>query len=268
MKKRIVLCADDYGQALAISQGIINLVELKRLSAVSCLTTSPHWPEHAEWLKPYVNDIDVGLHFNLTDGKMPLSHLMLKAGLRQLSPEAIYAELNLQIDAFDGAMGCLPRFLDGHQHVHQFPVIRDVVVQVYKERLKQSNAYIRLVKTTFHPGDTMANLKKAVVHSMGVEKFAKLLKEHQIPHNSTFNGMYSFSDANAFGRIFFQMLTMSADGALIMCHPGLDSIDKNDPIAKARFAEYQYFTSRHFLADCAASNLEIAPFMAREAEPV
>ncbi len=268
MKKRIVLCADDYGQAPAISKGIIDLVTLKRLSAVSCLTTSLHWPEHAEWLKPHMSAIDVGLHFNLTEGKMPLSRLMLKAGLRQLSKETIRTELHQQIDAFEKALGRLPQFLDGHQHVHQFPIIRDAVVEVYNERLKSTNAYIRLVKTTYDPGDTLANFKKAVVQSMGTQKFANLLKENNIPHNSSFNGMYSFSDADAFGRIFFNMLATSPDGTLMMCHPGLDSTDKNDPIAKARFAEYQYFTSRHFLADLAACNLEIASFATSETEAV
>jgi predicted glycoside hydrolase/deacetylase ChbG (UPF0249 family) len=41
--KRIVLCADDFGQSAAISQGILQLVQAGRLSAVSCMTEADSW---------------------------------------------------------------------------------------------------------------------------------------------------------------------------------------------------------------------------------
>ena len=72
MTKRIVLCADDYGQAPAISDGIIELLKDQRLSAVSCMTNTPDWPIYAKNLLPFRLERDIGLHFNLTEGK-PLS---------------------------------------------------------------------------------------------------------------------------------------------------------------------------------------------------
>lgn len=72
MKKRIVLCADDYGQAPAISQGILNLLDKKRLSATSCIVNSPYWEAHSQWLTQFIQQADIGLHLNLTEGK-PLS---------------------------------------------------------------------------------------------------------------------------------------------------------------------------------------------------
>jgi chitin disaccharide deacetylase len=103
--KKITLCADDYGQNQSISQAIIALFEKNRLSATSCLTSSLFWPEHAKWLQPFANQVDIGLHFNLTEGKplshdmlsahgfLPLSQLILKAYARRLNREAIEAEL-------------------------------------------------------------------------------------------------------------------------------------------------------------------------------
>jgi predicted glycoside hydrolase/deacetylase ChbG (UPF0249 family) len=64
-KKRIVLCADDYGQAPAISQGIIELLNQSRLSATSCMVNMPDWPVSAKELLPFINYVDLGLHFNL-----------------------------------------------------------------------------------------------------------------------------------------------------------------------------------------------------------
>src|SRR5580693_851904 len=115
--KYIILCADDYGQTCAISQAIIDLLKSRRLTAISCMVTSSGWPLHAPWLIPYKNQVDIGLHFNLTEGKGPLSLLLLKSHLRQLHKHTIRAELNTQLDQFISAMGVLPDFIDGHQHV-------------------------------------------------------------------------------------------------------------------------------------------------------
>src|SRR5436190_22116683 len=103
MKKNIVLCADDYGQAPAISKGIISLLEKGRLSAVSCMVNMPGRPEAALWLQPFADQADMGLHFNLTEGKplsqsfknaygdglIPLNTLLRKAFLRQLDQTVI-----------------------------------------------------------------------------------------------------------------------------------------------------------------------------------
>src|SRR5205085_3946565 len=112
MKKRIVLCADDYGQAPAISEGIINLLQNNRLSATSCMVNTIYWEDHAKWLAPFRQQKDIGLHFNLTEGKplsreykkiqgdtfQPLYKVMMLAFMRSLSQPAIEAELHAQLD--------------------------------------------------------------------------------------------------------------------------------------------------------------------------
>ena len=76
--KHIILCADDYGQNFAISQAIVDLFEKKRLSATSCMVTSPDWPRYSSLLIPFRDHVDVGLHFNLSEG-FPLSDAFLRA---------------------------------------------------------------------------------------------------------------------------------------------------------------------------------------------
>ena len=49
---RFVLCADDFALSPGVSRGIIDLIARGRLSATGCMTVSPFWPEHAEWLRP------------------------------------------------------------------------------------------------------------------------------------------------------------------------------------------------------------------------
>src|SRR5262245_10068587 len=74
----IVLCADDYAVAPGVSRAICALIEQGRLSATSCMTVSPHWPEHARWLRPLGDRADIGLHLTLTD-HAPIGAMRLAA---------------------------------------------------------------------------------------------------------------------------------------------------------------------------------------------
>ncbi len=272
MKKRIVLCADDYGQAKAISLGILDLLENGRLSATSCMVNLPDWQEQASWLIPFQEKIDIGLHFNLTHGKAlaalyrskhgdvfpSLSQLISRSYLHSLSQTAIEAELNAQIDYFVNALGFLPHHIDGHQHVHQFPVIRQAIINVYEQRLRASNTYIRLISGRLMLMDWFRHTKKCIVHMLGATAMKKLLQANNIPHNSTFSGIYSFALAEQYSAFFPQFLQSVDESGLIMCHPGLAEAD--DGIAKARFLEYQYFKSEKFINDLQAAQVAIKRF--------
>lgn len=275
MKKSIVLCADDYGQAPAISQGIIDLIQSGRLSATSCMVNASFWPEHSQWLVPHQAQVDIGLHFNLTEGKavskayiatygeslFSLSSLMRRACLHQLDGTAIEAECHAQIDQFEQAMGRLPNFIDGHQHVHQFPVIRTALLKVYEQRLRGQNAYIRLVNEKIKITGVIQDFKKIIIHALGTKALKQLLDTHKIPYNQTFAGIYSFSQAGHYQQLFPRFLAEIDDGGLIMCHPGLaSSADAKDSIAQARYEEYQYFASNQFLADCEQEKVVIRRF--------
>lgn len=276
----ITLCADDYSQNKEISQGIIKLVKQNRLSAVSCLTTTKNWPLHAEWLKPFCKEIDIGLHFNLTLGKplgpvaiasssdnLPtLQTLLMKSLLRRLPYQAIVEELNHQIDSFNQALDKLPDFIDGHQHIHHLPIIRQAVLAVYKDRLQQNNAYIRISANS--PSSILKRrsnvTKKLIIAYTGAFALKKKLHKNHIPHNQAFSGIYSFKDSENYRELFFSFLKDMKDQGLIMCHPGLKSNDINDTIADSRWNEYQYLSGERFLEDCAQFNVTTARLLQRQ----
>lgn len=269
MKKRIVLCADDYGQALEISQGIIQLIGKRRLSATSCMVNQAGWAEQAQWLKPYRGEVDIGLHFNLTHGMplstpyrnvqgitfLPLSRLLWQAFSHQLQLSAIEAELHAQIDQFQNEMGFLPEFIDGHQHIHQFPIIRNALIKVHQQRVPQ--AYIRYLGEPIK----MRSFKKIVIYSTGTNALERLLEKNKIRHNSSFSGIYNFKKSAQYPDFFPYFLRAIKDKGLIMCHPGLSLTADQDEIAVARLQEYQYFMSDTFLADCSREDIEIGRFL-------
>lgn len=254
MTKKIILCADDYGQNDAISDAIVKLIAKQRLSATSCMTTSEYWSENAKKLLPYVDQIDIGLHFNLTD-TTSLPKLILAAYLRRLNQKTIEQEFNRQLDNFVAAMSRLPDFIDGHQHVHQLPIIRDAILNVYRQRLRQGNVYIRCInlKNKF-------SAKKLIIYLLGSAALKKRLQQLSIPHNQYFSGIYDFSNATHYAKIFPEFLKEVDDGGLIMCHPGLESDDVKDEIAYGRKFEYEYFMSDKFVEDCELAKVKILCF--------
>ncbi len=72
MTRSLVLCADDFGLADGINRAILELIDLGRLSATSCMTTMPAWTEGAAAALIARHDrAALGLHFNLTEGDKP-----------------------------------------------------------------------------------------------------------------------------------------------------------------------------------------------------
>ena len=64
--REVVLCADDYALNAPVSQGIVALVVLGRLSATSVMSLSPRWAEDAVALRDVRDRLDVGLHLDWT----------------------------------------------------------------------------------------------------------------------------------------------------------------------------------------------------------
>ncbi len=249
--KYIILCADDYGQTRAISQAIIDLLKARRLTATSCMVTSPDWPLCAEWLFSYKNQIDIGLHFNLTEGTKfsSLSDVLLKSHLRKLNKQVIRTELNAQLDRFISVMNGLPDFIDGHQHVHQFPMIRDVLLEVYEERLRDHGCYIRSIDNprALWNIKAVAYRKKIILQYSGAHALKRNLVARNIPHNGSFSGVYSFDSLVHYDSLFRSFLKDIKMDGLIMCHPGLEDEDSEDPIYASRPKEFAFIKSEQFL---------------------
>lgn len=64
--KEVVLCADDYAFNAPVSQGIVALAVLGRLSATSVMSLSPRWAEDVVALRDVRERLDVGVHLDWT----------------------------------------------------------------------------------------------------------------------------------------------------------------------------------------------------------
>jgi predicted glycoside hydrolase/deacetylase ChbG (UPF0249 family) len=270
--KRVILCADDYAQNRAVSRGILALIRQKRLSATGCFSNSKLWAEHGQWLLPHLGEVDVGLHFNLTEGyalgpvesvtrqlELPsLSQLLLRSHLGMISVSAVKHELLRQINRFQEVMGVLPSFIDGHQHVHHFPAVRQAVLEVYQQHFRKSQIYIRCAANIMDRG--AGAFKRCIIRHTGALRLAHRLSVMNIPHNKSFSGIYSFGHPERYGTLFKTFLTSIGDQGLVMCHPGFQSSDARDPLMNSRYHEYQYFSSDQFIKDLAEAGVRLCPF--------
>lgn len=253
--KAFWLCADDYAQNAEISAGIRDLYAMKRVNAVSCMTNMPLWPEEGRKLAELYQDGYVGLHLNLTQGDALSSVWQQKYGkafrslpwvmTHRLSQDVLRAECQAQLTAFCQVMGRMPDFVDGHQHVHQFPQIADVILP-----LLDVSQFRGMIRVSVHPEwRKIFSLKAAVIALWGGWRLRRLLNVRRIACNTSFSGVYGFRDASHYSDYFKAFLAHTLDQGLIMCHPGYQSLDKTDPLQNSRHHEYLYLSSDMFLND-------------------
>lgn len=259
MKRPVILCADDFAQSPGISQGILALIDAGRLSATSVFSESPHWHALAPALA--ARAVDAGLHLNLTEpfrpGTRGLGAWLVLSQLRLLSQQALLGRILAQVDAFAEAMGRLPDYLDGHQHVHGLPVVRDALLQAIALRWPpETRPYLRRPDRLADGGDSVF---KARVLQACCRGFSASLRPHGLQGPDWFAGLYSLTPGADFPRLMRGWLGRAPAGGLIMCHPGLPDAAP-DPIAATRPLELAYLASDAFVDDCHRLGVVIARY--------
>ena len=250
--KHAVLCADDYALNAPVSQGIVALAVLGRLSATSVMSLSPRWREDVAALREVRDRLDVGVHLDWTSSfaidaghGSGLGLIMARAALRAYNQQTLQDEMQRQLDAFESLWQAAPDHVDGHQHIHQFPVFRDALAEVLMQRYGASAArpWVR-VSQVAQPG-----LKASVISRMGAEPLRQWAQQQAWPTVGPLFGAYGFDGhVDDYAR---HMQGWLADlpanhTALIMCHPAV-SAQADDEIGPARKQEFAYLASPDFV---------------------
>ena len=204
MTRTLALCADDFGIDAGVSSGIARLARAQRLTAISCITNVKGWADDAKLLNELPDTVDVGLHLNLTEGKpasarlgriwprLPsLPRLIALAHLGRLPRAALRSELHAQLSAFIAARNERPRFIDGHQHVHHLPGVRDIVLDMV-EHIQPLPA-VRSTGRVLGPG---FGLKRRLIQGTGGAALMASLRAHVLPHNPALLGVYDFASTD------------------------------------------------------------------------
>ena len=255
MTGAIILCADDFALTDGVSRGIEELVSAERLSATSALVTTRHWPAHAARMKDLRSKIAVGLHFNLTlgiplgnmpwlcpTGAFPALPAIVRASLAWHIPrDEIATEFTRQFNAFEQSMGCQPDFVDGHQHVHVLPGVREAVLGALQAKHAGVGTLVR------DPGDNPsailgrgASVKKALILATFARGFADAVTTAGFVTNISFAGVSAFDEKKSYRAELDRFFTRASARHLVMCHPGYvdDELQALDPVVGRRAQEF------------------------------
>ncbi len=267
--RRIGVCIDDVGLHPGITEAAAVLGAMGRVSALSCMSQATGWPAAARTLKPALDGrVDFGLHLNFTEPcsgagtKRSLKNLIAVAYARALDPVVVRDAIRRQLHAFENAIGAPPDFVDGHQHVHQLPVIREALVGELTARYGTRMPWLRHAgapRPVLGAATPLADrLKERVITALGANALRKLARDAGISQNGHLLGVYGFTGAlEAHVVRWGAWCSRAGDGDLLMCHPAAGCATPDDPIASARRMEFEALCSERVEAALREHTLDV-----------
>jgi predicted glycoside hydrolase/deacetylase ChbG (UPF0249 family) len=266
-RRTICVCVDDYGLHAGINQAALELARKNRISALSCLVDGPAWGAGSDALKADAANVEVGLHLNFTEdfGQnivcRPLPKLIVLAYARRLDPDAVKQDILRQFESFESAMDRPPDFVDGHQHVHQLPIIREALLEVLNERHGSRKPWLRATHAPEHWTNIrlpfLTKFKSSLIGSLGASALSQLARKYGYSQNRHLLGVYGFDMSE---RRYLHNLRAwfkgAADGDVLMCHPSLTG-SWDDPLLVARCREYRVLSGDAYSALTEWAGIEI-----------
>ncbi|XP_071946329.1 carbohydrate deacetylase-like isoform X2 [Antedon mediterranea] len=202
LMKRLVVNGDDFGYSVQRNKGLVECYKNRSISSTSLLINGVAVDDAVHYIKQLA--IPTGLHLNLTEGHpvgkqcdslMDENKAFLgKHGFRdalqkqQINFLDIYAEIVAQVKLFITKCEQKPTHIDGHQHVHILPGVREVfstVLQEYGIAWTRLPIELDLDKCTWLSSQTLKTFLKGVVDD------AVSSRDVFVKHNIKFTNGYA-----------------------------------------------------------------------------
>lgn len=270
--RAVIINVDDLGLSSAVNDAVLHLAESGRIGASSYMVGGTISESEIKALTDL--KVDIGLHLDLT-GIFPsalrgsLKSIIVASYLRKLDSAQVNDVINQQLDAFEDRFGRAPVFVDGHQHIHQFPTIRQHLVKAISSRYGTSSHTSISARVTT---PLVNDLKSWIIYILGGKAWRTLCEDHHIATNDRFGGVYGFDattqELSALWDMWLQKaphttglspalhtsaidaiphsLPTNLSPTLIMCHPAVADNHWQDEIKQAREREYDWLMSHQF----------------------
>ena len=237
-RRRVALCADDFGLSDAASLAILDLGAQGALSANSVAVDGPAADAHASALRTLSSRLSIGLHFNVTEnphlrGPRGIRGWILASWLRRLDRSTLEREIKRQLDRFETLLGQAPTHVDGHEHVHQFPGLREPLLDAVARRYGAATVVRCTWPRHFRGG------KAALIGVLGARAMRRGATRRGLACNTDFAGVYDLKSDQGYAARMSRWLRDIEDGGVIMCHPESDQA----PGSAARRHEYAFLRS-------------------------
>ena len=262
---------DDFGLHSGINEAALRLAGMGRVHAIGCMVGAPAINAGSVPLRRLAAaGLDIGLHLDLTEhpllmpARRSLAGLIMACYFHRLERASLRAEIRAQLDAFEKLLGHAPAFVDGHQHVHQFPIIRNELVDELEQRYRDRKPWLRSTRgpqpSAVWPGARWRQqIKPHVIELLGARGLAALARQHGFAQNRSLLGVYAFQDdAAAYLERLAAWLGGAEDADLLMCHASVGA-HCADALAQARQTEYEVLAGLSFARLCERLHLVLRP---------
>jgi chitin disaccharide deacetylase len=264
MSRRLIV-ADDFGLCPQGDSVIVSLLRQGAISGTSVLMGTRDSDAAFADLRQIRREgrVLVGLHFNLTlsfagEPKAPSVGRLLSLSLaRRLDPQLARVALKRQFDQFMAVFGQPPDFLDGHQHVHVFPLIREAAAEILSREALPKDFWVRLPDEAGTVGwgrAWRAGGAKALIVSALARGAAPVYRGAGLAVRQRFVGFQHLTaTTERFRQSFREMVVTAPSDALIMVHPGSEHsavrLPGHDNALKAIEAEVLAASAANFEGD-------------------
>jgi chitin disaccharide deacetylase len=260
--RRLAICIDDLGLHQGVNLAAQTLFQAGRVSSWSCLVDGPALPALALWLAQHPHDtLELGLHLNLTEDlpgagwHQPLNTLLLAAYRGALdSPatrQALATEITRQFNRFEAVLGRPVDFVDGHQHVHQLPVVRSLLIEEMLRRTPghAQRPWLRRCARPAALNQASAlgwpeKFKPWLIERLGCARLGDLADAAGFTQNQRLLGVRRFAPhATTYVRQLNAWLSLAGADDVLMVHPACTLAGLDDPLIAARQVEFDSLAS-------------------------
>ncbi len=249
----LVIHADDFGETVAITNGIRCAIEAGVLTSTSVMANMPATAYALQCVRPLMDRASFGVHLNLCEGRAlranrtlvdgqgnlhPKRLLIRKALAGQLSLVELEEEICAQIALIRDA-GVAVSHVDGHKHLHQLPIVSTAVANVLP-RFAIGRVRLMRLRSRAALGNTGTLLRElAAWRAAHIFKRAGL----RSPVRTVDLGevMRKGADSRGAGAL------VDARGPVeLCCHPELAAGSPTKPSSHRRSEELEYLLSPRF----------------------
>jgi chitin disaccharide deacetylase len=267
-RRSLCVGIDDFGLHRGINEAAQVLMDLNRVHAVSCLVGGSAWPVGAARLRARGgHEVDVGLHLDLTEAPLvtgarrSLAALIAACSLRLVDRPSIRREIDAQLDAFEDAIGRAPSHVDGHQHVHQFAVVREELLGALQRRYRDPLPWLR--STRRPAGRQRAAFKAWVIERLGARALEALAARRGFAHNAHLLGIHDFRSSELqYAELAGGWLAAAGNADLLVCHASVCAI-ADDPVGASRRHEFDVLRSAWWGRCVRQHGITLAPLSRR-----
>ena len=240
---RLIINADDLGIDQARNRGIFQAADAGILKSTSVIVGQGGWADAISGLKkrPFLG---AGLHFNLTAGKPLIREaktltkkdgdffdkfeLWKRAGLQLIDPQDVARELTAQLEMFP-ATGIVPTHIDGHNHVHLLPGVREGFIRVVPKgswvRIPRHTNTVSLNPQNKDSKEVLSDLEKLLQALQYFSQLAKNEWQGRYRYVDDFGGT-TLTDEPTLEGFKKEIRDLKGEVCELMCHPG-DSPDED-----------------------------------------